>query len=97
MHASICVGKRLAELTIFTTIAMVLATFDILKSLEENGNEITPVVDPRKSTTDEFVRYSRLCIYGSIFAGLNVLQSSHAVQMLAHSAVAKSSSTDGDR
>jgi hypothetical protein len=37
-----CVGKQLAETSIWMAVATVLAAFNIKKATDENGEEITP-------------------------------------------------------
>lgn len=40
----VCPGKRLADESIFLTVAKTLAVFDVLKALDAQGREIEPVV-----------------------------------------------------
>ena len=41
----VCVGRHLAEASIWIVVAMMLSTMDIKKPLDENGHEITPTVE----------------------------------------------------
>ncbi|TDL24453.1 cytochrome P450 [Rickenella mellea] len=68
----ICPGMHLAENSLFLTVATILATFDIAKATDADGNEITPEVEfsgfishprpfrckitPRSETAAELVR-----------------------------------------
>ena len=44
----ICAGKNLAETTLFLAIAMVVATFNIGREKDSNGQEILPEVEYTK-------------------------------------------------
>ena len=43
----ICPGKELAEASLFTEMAMILATFEISKGKDEAGNVIEPSLEMR--------------------------------------------------
>ena len=44
MHR-LCPGKYLAQELVFTVIATVLATFNVRKAKDADGNEITPIAE----------------------------------------------------
>jgi len=44
LWSQICPGRSLAEAGVWLTVALVLATCDIGKGVDENGNEVDPVV-----------------------------------------------------
>ncbi|THV00608.1 cytochrome P450 [Dendrothele bispora CBS 962.96] len=46
----ICPGRSLADSSVWLTVALVLATCNISKGLDENGNEVDPVVKFSSST-----------------------------------------------
>jgi cytochrome P450 len=48
----VCLGIHFVEVSLFNNIAGILATFDICKALDEQGNEVEPVVE----YTDTFTR-----------------------------------------
>ena len=47
--ASICPGLHLADASVWISVAMSLAVFDVSK-IVENGVEITPEIDPSTGT-----------------------------------------------
>lgn len=55
----ICIGRKLAELSVFTAIATSLATLDIGKALDANGREVTLCYEDSE-TSNELIRFVRL-------------------------------------
>ena len=53
----ICPGKELAEASLFTEIAMILATFSVAKAKDANGN----IIEPCTEVTSGVVWYVHQC------------------------------------
>ena len=49
-YGRICPGKHLAHSTLTLTAVSVLSTFDLLRKVDENGQEIEPMREYTKST-----------------------------------------------
>jgi cytochrome P450 len=44
-HSSVCPGRHIAAQDLFATFATILATVDLRKAIDHDGNEITPAVE----------------------------------------------------
>ena len=55
--SSICVGRHLADASVWIAAASILAAFDIVKAKDEGGREITPLAE----MVEGIIRYSTLC------------------------------------